>query len=139
MKIPHLAVPALIFLGAAVSAAQSYSASPVSPATNLPRLLHLDTKNPSSWPGLICDTFGAPVQQEASAYNKKPSEEAPLDLRQFRHILKLNVIPPTCYKLRAYAYTVPNWNNGQIRWTGMTTCQPATSFRMKSAILTPTP
>jgi hypothetical protein len=77
--------------------------------------------------------FGAPADQSVSPSTINPFESASLDFRQFRQTLNLSASRRTCYKLRAYEYTVNNPHTGQIRWTGMTTCQPATNFRMKSA------
>jgi hypothetical protein len=136
MNLPNLAVFPLVLLVAGVAAAQSSPASPVSPVTSTVRLPHLDSESPCSWPGVICDTFGAPAHQPVSPSAIKPFQGAPLDFRPFRQTFNLGASSPTCYKLRAYEYTVTNPHTGQIRWTGMATCQPATNFRMRSAAWT---
>jgi hypothetical protein len=132
MKIPHLLALPLV-LSAAFAAAQSTPISPLaSPASSQPAT-HFDPKHPCASAVVICETFGAPSTQPQLPFKIKPSWAS--EVKPIPTLVVLNVHPiSTCYKVRAYEYTLVKPNTDQIRWTGTTDCQPSTSFHMKSAI-----
>jgi hypothetical protein len=135
MRTPRLALLPLALVAAFASAqtapAPTFVATgPIQPAT------HFDPQHPCALP-TICDTFGAPSTHPALSFSLKPAQNSAFVIAPgiLAGSLASAGIPPTCYKLRAYQYTVVNPNTGRLRWTGATTCQAASSFRMKDATL----
>jgi hypothetical protein len=135
MRTPHLALLPLALAAAFASAQTAPPSAFVAPGSIQPAT-HFDPEHPCALP-TICDTFGAPSNHPALSFSLKPSHNSAFVIAPgtLTGSLASTGIPPICYKLRAYEYTVVNPNTGRIRWTGTTTCQAASSFRMKDATL----
>ncbi len=133
LSYPYLAVLPLI-LSAAFAAAQSASApqTRTEPAQPAP---HFDPRHPCALP-TVCTTFGEPLHQKSLPFTLKPALQESVPAASITLLAPgSSLAPKTCYTVRAYEYSTTDPATGQVRRTGMTTCQPAADFRMKSAAM----